>query len=152
MSQISPLELISNSAFNDCSVTVICSAVIITVVLLLCDWPIGPSPSLFRADVLMVFWDFTPAPIAVPLCILVVSCSAKCTLHLPTDNVVEPRVRDDGEPSHSPTLCIDHGAACPDQINTYLQPVMLPPRIQTSKRPHVWMCVRAMLRTLFDWK
>lgn len=54
MGQISPLDqLISNSAFNDCSVTVIYSGVIITDVLLLRDGPLAPLPSLFCADVIV---------------------------------------------------------------------------------------------------
>lgn len=45
MGQIGPLDqLISSSAFNNCSVTVIYSGVIITDVLLLCDWPVPPPP------------------------------------------------------------------------------------------------------------
>lgn len=60
MGQISPLDqLISSSAFNDCSVTVIYSGVIITDVLLLCDRLSAPAPSLFRADV-VVFFGTTP--------------------------------------------------------------------------------------------
>lgn len=44
MGQISPLDqLISNSAFNDCSVTVIYSGIIITDMLLLCDGRSAPS-------------------------------------------------------------------------------------------------------------
>lgn len=61
MGQISPLDqLISNSAFNDCSVTVIYSGVIITDVLLLCDWPVGGPLALIvlcRRD--RVFWDYS---------------------------------------------------------------------------------------------
>lgn len=69
MGQISPLDqLISSSAFNDCSVTVIYSGVIITDVLLLCDGPAAPSPSLFRADVI-VFFGTTPASFTVVLCV-----------------------------------------------------------------------------------
>lgn len=46
MGQISPVDqLISSSAFSNCSVTVIYSGVIITDVLLLCDWPVPPPPS-----------------------------------------------------------------------------------------------------------
>lgn len=75
MGQISPLDqLISNSAFNDCSVTVIYSGVIITDVLLLRDCPSAPLPSLFCADVI-VFSGAThpvwsgPAPSTVALCV-----------------------------------------------------------------------------------
>lgn len=66
MGQISLLDqLISNSAFNNCSVTVIYSGVIITDVLLLCDWPVAlPPPSSFCADVI-VFYGTTPASFAV---------------------------------------------------------------------------------------
>lgn len=79
MGQISPLDqLISNSAFNDCSVTVIYSGVIITDVLLLCDGPSAPSPSSLCADVI-VFFGTTSASFTVVLCIFVVSSSAKCT-------------------------------------------------------------------------
>lgn len=68
MGQISPLDqLISSSAFNDCSVTVIYSGVTITDVLLLCDGPSAPLPSLFRADVI-VFFGTTPASFTVVLC------------------------------------------------------------------------------------
>lgn len=79
MGQISPLDqLISNFAFNDCSVTVIYSGVIITDVLLLCDGPLAPSPSLFCADVI-VFFGTTSASFTVVLCIFVVSSLSKCT-------------------------------------------------------------------------
>lgn len=79
MGQISPLDqLISNSAFNDCSVTVIYSGVIITDVLLLCDGPSAPSPSSFCADVI-VFFGTTSASFTVVLCFFVVTSSAKCT-------------------------------------------------------------------------
>lgn len=76
MGQISPLDqLISNSAFNDCSVTVIYSGIIITDVLLLCDGRSAPWPPLFCADVI-VFFGTTPASFTVVLCIFVVSSSA----------------------------------------------------------------------------
>lgn len=79
MGQISPLDQpICSSAFNDCSVTVIYSGVIITDVLLLCDRPAAPSPSLFCTDV-VVFLRTTPASLTVVFCIFVVSSSAKCT-------------------------------------------------------------------------
>ena len=60
--QICPLDQpISNSAFNDCSVTVIYSGVIITDVLLLRDGPSAPppSPSSFCADVIVFFRDYS---------------------------------------------------------------------------------------------
>lgn len=60
--QICPLDQpISKSAFNDCSVTVIYSGVIITDVLLLRDGPSAPppSPSLFCADVIVFFRDYS---------------------------------------------------------------------------------------------
>lgn len=79
MGRISPLDqLISSSAFNDCSVTVIYSGVIITDVLLLCDGPSAPWPSLFCADVI-VFFGTTPASLPVVLCIYVVPSSAQRT-------------------------------------------------------------------------
>lgn len=79
MGRISPLDqLISSSAFNDCSVTVIYSGVIITDVLLLCDGPSAPWPSLFCADVI-VFFGTTPASLPVVLCIFVVPSSAQRT-------------------------------------------------------------------------
>lgn len=58
MGQISPLDQqIFNSAFNDCSVTVIYSGVIITDVSVICD---GPPPTLIvlcRCD--RVLWDYS---------------------------------------------------------------------------------------------
>lgn len=83
MGQISPLDqLISSSAFNDCSVTVIYSGVIITDVLLLCDGPSAPPRSLIvpcRCD--RVFWDYSSLFYcgASRLFFVVVSSSAKCT-------------------------------------------------------------------------
>ena len=69
MGQISPQDqLISNSTFDDCSVTVIYSGVIITAVLLICDGPSAPSPSLSCADVIVCFGT-TPASFTVVLCI-----------------------------------------------------------------------------------
>lgn len=86
MGQISPLDqLISNSAFNDCSVTVIYSGVIITDVLLLCDGLSAPRPSLFCADVI-VFFGNTPASSTVVLCIFIVSSSANVCLPLWPDS------------------------------------------------------------------
>lgn len=85
MGQISPLDqLISSSAFNDCSVTVIYSGVIIADVLLLCDGPSGPPqtphPSSSCADVI-VFFGTTPASFTVVLYILFLSLQVllKCT-------------------------------------------------------------------------
>lgn len=60
MGQISPLDqLIYNSAFNNCSVTVIYSGVIITDVLLLCDWPVGPLALIVLCRCDRVFWDYS---------------------------------------------------------------------------------------------
>lgn len=81
MGQISLLDqLISNSAFNNCSVTVIYSGVIITDVLLLCDWPVAlPPPPLIvlcRRD--RVLWDYSSLFCCWCFGIFVVSSSAKC--------------------------------------------------------------------------
>lgn len=123
MGQISPLDqLISSSAFNDCSVTVIYSGVIITDVLLLCDGPAAPSPSLFRADVI-VFFGTTPASFTVVLCVFFCCCFQFCLMHvclggltlghesrrLLTNEIVKPRVRDDR--IFSPPWT-NHSAAC----------------------------------------
>lgn len=60
MGQISPLDqLISNSAFNDCSVTVIYSGVIITDVLLLCDGPSAPLTLIVPCRRDRVFWNYS---------------------------------------------------------------------------------------------
>lgn len=92
MGQISPLDqLIFNSAFNDCSVTVIYSGVITADVLLVCDGPWACSPSLFCANVIVFFG--TTASFTVVLCIFVVSSSAKYTFPLVAwlgDGVVWP--------------------------------------------------------------
>lgn len=60
MGQISLLDqLISNSAFNDCSVTVIYSGVIITDVLLLCDGPSAPLALIVLCRCDCVFWKYS---------------------------------------------------------------------------------------------
>lgn len=80
MGQISPLDqLISNSAFNDCSVTVIYSGVIITDVLLRCDGPSAPAPSLFRADVIVFFGDYSSLFLLWCFAFLLFQVLLKCT-------------------------------------------------------------------------
>lgn len=60
MGQISPLDqLISSSAFNECSVTVIYSGVIITDVLLLCDGPSALITLIVPCRCDRVFWDYS---------------------------------------------------------------------------------------------
>lgn len=141
MGQISPLDqLISSSAFNDCSVTVISSRIIITDVLLLCDCPSAPSPSLFCANVI-AFFGTTPTSFTVVLCIFVVSSSAKCTFASvawlgDTGHDVSPD-QQDCQASHErrsyiappPLPRTNHSAACLNHRTTYLQPVMLPLKI-----------------------
>lgn len=157
MGQISPQDqLISSSAFNDCSVTVIYSGVIITDMLLLCDGPSAPSPSLFCADVI-VFFGTTPASFTVVLCIFVVSSSAKCTfasvawLWDMSHGVSWPTglsSRAWETITYSPPDQSQRSLAEPEK-NTYLHSVMLPLRIKISLSStlyyqmfiHVWMWV-----------
>lgn len=143
MGQISPLDLlISNSAFNNCSVTVIYSGVIITDVLLLCDWPVGPLALIVLCRCDRVFRPL----FAVVLRIFVVSGLHVClggltlgheSLRLLTDGVVRPRVRDDNLPP--PT----HRSQC-----SLSEPDKHPPSnchasILALKSPDVHTCVNA---------
>lgn len=161
MGQISPLDqLISSTAFNDCSVTVIYSGVIITDVLLLCDGPSAPSPSSFCADVI-VFFGTTPASFTVVLCNF---CRLKfCLMHVClggltpghksrcflTNGIVKPRVRDDRiPPPPNPH---------PPQIKINLQPVKLPLCVEISLSCtlyyqmciHVWVWVSMHVSNTF---
>lgn len=72
-------QSISNSAFNNCSVTVIYSGVIITDVLLLCDWPVPPHPYPHRSvPTWSCFMGLLQPLLLWCFSIFVVSSSAKC--------------------------------------------------------------------------
>lgn len=143
MGQISPLDqLISNSAFNNCSVTVIYSGVIITDVLLLCDWPVAPNPHPHRSvPTWSCFMGLLQPLLLWCFSIFVVSSSAKCKfasvaslwdtsycVSWPTglSNLVWETIA-------YPSAHTSISPACPNQIITYLQPVMLPLFIKISR-------------------
>lgn len=98
--------------------------------------PQPPSPSAFRADVI-VFFGTTPASFTVVLCIFVVSSYAKCTFASvawlwDTLDVSWPTgLSSLALETIAYSLWTNHGAACSNPINTYLQPVMLPRCIQS---------------------
>lgn len=159
MGQISPLDqLISSTAFNDCSVTVIYSGVIITDVLLLCDGPSAPSPSSFCADVI-VFFGTTPASFTVVLCNF---CRLKfCLMHVClggltpghesrcflTNGIVKPRVRDDRippPPQPPPTTDKDQPSTCQAPTLRWNLSIMYPllPDVHTCVSVSEYACVQ----------
>ena len=144
MGQISPRDqLISNSAFINCSVTVINSGVIVTDVLLLCDAPpTGPSPSSSCADVIMFFGNYSSLfwLWCFAFLLLQVLLNARLPqwprLESPPDQWDRRSLAREAV-AYSPRT--NHNAACLNRIKTYFWPVML--SVIDPLLPDVHTCV-----------
>lgn len=164
MGQISPQDQpISNSTFNDCSVTVIYSGVIITDVLLFSDGPSAPRP-LCPVPMWSCFLGLLQPLLLWCFAFFFASSSAKCTF---------ASVAWLGDTTHSVSwrtglssltwemiaysLRTNQSAACLNRINTYLQHdflllsinICLSSTLYYQMFIHAWMWVSTQVSNTF---